>query len=277
MGSLTGQRILITRAASQSSTFRDLLEAQGATVMEMPTLEIGPPSSWAELDGAIAQLSRYHWLVLTSANAVEFFWQRLEAIGDLPSAPASSRADALGQLKIAVVGQKTAAVLRQKGFEPSFTPPDFIADSLIEHFPAAVAGLKILFPRVESGGREVLVRAFQAAGAEVTEVAAYESGCPKLADPVAIAALRDRTLTAITFASSKTVRHFAQLAQQALGDQWQQQLEGIAIASIGPQTSAACLQQLGRVDVEATEYTLEGLTGAIAQHFSPGSNPLSIR
>jgi uroporphyrinogen-III synthase len=259
MDLLTGKRILITRAASQSSPFRVLLEAQGATTIEMPTLEIGPPSSWAQLDEAIAHLPRYHWLILTSANAVESVWQRLAAADPTPD---------LSQLKIAVVGQKTAAALEQQGHQPDFTPPEFIADSLVKHFPEPLSGLRVLFPRVESGGREILVNAFRAAGAEVDEVAAYESGCPKVADAMAIAALQDHSLSAITFASAKTVRHFALLAQGELGERWQQQLQGVAIASIGPQTSAACLEILGRVDVEATEYTLEGLTRAIAHHFS---------
>ena len=41
----------------------------------------------------------------------------------------------------------------------------------------------------------------------------------------------------------------------------------MAIASIGPQTSERCLQELGRVDLEAEEYTLEGLTTAITNYW----------
>ena len=261
MAPLTGKRILVTRAASQSTTFRALLEAQGATVIEMPTLAITPPSSWEPLDEAIAHLPRYHWLILTSANAVNYVWQRLEAAGKGPDFTAD-----LAGVKIAVVGKKTAAVLKKKGVEPDFTPPAFMADSLVEHFPDPLTNLKILFPRVESGGREVMVKAFRAAGAEVAEVPAYESGCPKQVDAAAIAAIRAQSLDAITFASSKTVRHFVLLVQQALGTQWLQQLNGVAIASIGPQTSDECRKQLGRMDVEATEYTLEGLTHAVCGH-----------
>ena len=138
----------------------------------------------------------------------------------------------------------------------------------MEHFPDPLTNLKILFPRVESGGREVLVKAFRAGGAEVAEVPAYESGCPKQVDAGAIAAIRSGDLAAVTFASSKTVRHFVLLVQQALGEQWLAQLEGVAIASIGPQTSDECCKQFGRVDVEATEYTLEGLTHAVSSLFT---------
>lgn len=253
---LAQKTILITRAAEQSSTFADLLTAQGATVVDLPALAMRPPSSWAGVDGAIAVLPSFHWLILTSANAVTFFLDRLLEQGkDLR---------ALSTLKLAVVGRKTAAVLCQRGLLPDFMPPDYVADALVDHFPASVAGQRLLFPRVESGGREVLVQEFTAAGAEVVEVAAYESGCPKAPDPNALTALKTGRVDVITFASSKTVVHTAQLLEQGLGERWRAVLEGVAIASIGPKTSDTCRQVLGRVDIEPAEYTLDALTEAIA-------------
>ena len=68
----------------------------------------------------------------------------------------------------------------------------------------------------------------------------------------------------LTFASSKTVVHTAQLLEQGLGERWRAVLEGVAIASIGPKTSDTCRQVLGRVDIEPAEYTLDALTEAIA-------------
>ncbi len=260
---LTQKTILITRAAEQSSAFADLLTAQGATVVDLPALEMRSPSSWAGLDGAIAALPTFHWLILSSANAVNFFVDRLLEQGkDLR---------ALSSLKIAVVGRKTAAVLKKRGLVPDFIPPDFVADSLVDHFPDAVAGQRLLFPRVESGGREVLVQEFTAAGAEVVEVAAYESGCPKFPDPDALAALKQGRVDVITFASSKTVVHTAQLLEQGLGADWREVLNGVAIASIGPKTSDSCREILGRVDIEPAEYTLDGLTEAIAAWASASS------
>ncbi|QQE63438.1 uroporphyrinogen-III C-methyltransferase [Leptolyngbya sp. BL0902] len=247
--------VLITRAAGQNSQFADLLTAQGAQVIELPALEIRPPQSWDGMDRAIAQVDSFHWLILTSANAVNFFLDRLLEQGrDLRS---------LNALKIAVVGTKTAAVLKQRGLLPDFVPPDFVADSLVRDFPENVAGQRILFPRVESGGREILVKEFSAAGAEVVEVAAYESGCPLVPDAAAIQAIRQRQIDVITFASSKTVVHTAQLLAQGLGPDWRQYLDGVAVASIGPKTSDTCRDHLGRVDIEPAEYTLDALTEAI--------------
>ena len=259
---LEGKTVLVTRAAGQSSPFTDLLTAQGAQVVEMPALAMQPPSTWAPLDAAIAQIERFDWLVLTSANAVTFFLERWAAVSDRPLPP----------IKIAVVGQKTAAVLGAAGLTADYVPPDFVADALVAHFPTPVPGLKLLFPRVESGGRDVLVKEMTAAGAVVTEVPAYESGCPVSPDAAAIAALQAGRVNIITFASAKTVRHFCQLVAQGLGTNWPNFLATVAIAAIGPQTSAACYELLGRVDVEAQTYTLEGLTAAIAAWASTSSD-----
>ncbi|MBW4543549.1 MAG: uroporphyrinogen-III C-methyltransferase [Symplocastrum torsivum CPER-KK1] len=273
MAPLSGKTILVTRAAGQSSEFSELLKQQGAQVVEMPTLVITPPSSWDALDNAIAHLSEFDWLILTSGNGVDYFFERLLT--------QDKDARALSGVKIAVVGKKTAASLKQRGLHPNLIPPDFVADSLVEHFPEPLEGKKILFPRVESGGREVLVKEFTAKGAVVTEVATYQSGCPAQIAPAALDALQKQAVDVITFASSKTVKHFCQLLDASLAnnsgqaltskegkpksDYPYQQLQNVCIASIGTQTSATCYQLLGRVDVEAKEYTLEGLTQAIVQ------------
>ena len=257
---LTDRTILVTRSVSQSSQFTQLLEAQGATVIEMPTLEIGAPSSWRDLDKAIARLDEFDWLVLTSTNGVDAFFKRLKTqTGD--ESPSCN-------IKIAVVGEKTAQRLQQLGISADFVPPKFVADSLAANFPEPLSGLRILFPRVESGGREALVKEFTNQGAKVREVAAYESRCPAAIAPQALQALRSRSIDIITFASSKTVQHFCQLLQQA-DDNWQTYLENICIASIGSQTSESCQKLLGRVDIEAVEFTLNGLTAAIVQWATP--------
>ena len=258
---LTGKTVLVTRAAEQSSKFTNMLQQQGATVIEMPALEIHPPSSWEGLDRAIAHLSDFDWLILTSANGVEYFFNRLATLG--------KDARALAGIKIAVVGKKTAASLQQHSLQPDFIPPDFVADSLVEHLREPLVNQKVLFPRVETGGREVLVKELTAQGAKVVEVAAYQSGCPAQIAPAAWSALQQKAVDILSFASSKTVQNFYQLIESALTSNSalnpQSLLENVCIASIGPQTSQSCRQLLGRVDVEAQEYTLEGLTQAIIQ------------
>ncbi|MBD2564010.1 MULTISPECIES: uroporphyrinogen-III C-methyltransferase [Nostoc] len=254
---LTGKTILVTRSVGQAGTFSDRLIALGATVIEMPTLEIGPPSSWEALDDAIAHLSDFDWLILTSTNAIDYFFERLIAQG--------KDTRALAGIKIAVVGEKTAHCLKQHSLQADFIPPNFVADSLVENFPEDLDGKKVLFPRVESGGREVLVKELTLKGAKVIEVAAYQSCCPSGIPPEAKLALQNRKIDVITFASSKTVQFFCQLTNNIFSSNSDvsQFLESVCIASIGPQTSKTCHFLFGHVDVEAQEYTLDGLTQAL--------------
>ncbi|NJL90689.1 MAG: uroporphyrinogen-III C-methyltransferase [Coleofasciculaceae cyanobacterium SM2_1_6] len=261
---LAGKTILVTRAANQASEFSELLQQQGAEILEMPTLEIIPPSSWQALDAAIEHLANFDWLLLTSANAVNYFCQRLLA--------SSQDLRSLATIKIAVVGTKTAQSLEAWGIKPDFIPQEFIAEALLTNFPVALPGLKILFPRVETGGREILVREMTKAGAIVHEVAAYESRCPNQISPEVSLALTTDQIDIITFTSSKTVEYFWQILQQGgvisnmmekIEYPTSKLLENTLIAAIGPQTAKSCKGILGKMDIEAQEYTLEGLAKAI--------------
>ena len=162
-------------------------------------------------------------------------------------------------------------VLDDLGATADFVPPSFVADSLIDHFPVSGWGLKMLLPRVQSGGRTLLADAFGEAGVRVVEVAAYESGCPSAMPEQTAAALEQGSVDAIAFSSGKTAEHTAQLLEQRFGSGWAEQLEGVKVISIGPQTSRSCRQCFGKVDAEADPHDLEGLADACAQAMQTGS------
>jgi uroporphyrinogen-III synthase len=257
-GPLMGRTIAVTRAEQQAGEARRRLEQLGAAVVDIPALVIGPPDDWGPLDEALADLESFHWIVFSSANGVEAVQQRLARLG-------TSLARRPGSARLAAVGRRTAALLEELGAPADFVPPSFVADSLIEHFPVSGWGLRLLLPRVQSGGRTVLADAFAEAGARVVEVAAYESRCPQGLPSSAIQALQQQRLDAITFASAKTVRHTARMLQDSFGESWSTVLEGLQLISIGPQTSRSCIEALGRVDAEADPHDLEGLAQACIQ------------
>ena len=62
-GPLAGRRIIVTRSRKQSGILGTLLEAEGAVVVEFPTIRIAPPADYAAVDRAIARLDHYQWVV----------------------------------------------------------------------------------------------------------------------------------------------------------------------------------------------------------------------
>jgi len=257
---LQGRSIAVTRAESQLGAARQLFEAAGATVLDLPALVVTPPDEWGPLDDALEELEDFHWLVFSSANGVEAVEQRLQRRGrSLAHRPAG--------LRIAAVGRKTARLLEELGASADFVPPAFVADSLVEHFPVSGWGLRLLLPRVQSGGRTLLAEAFAEAGARVVEVAAYETRCPDGLPSAAVAALEARRVEAITFSSGKTVSHTCRMLERSFGEGWAELLRSVRLVSIGPATSERCLQVLGRVDAEADPHDLEGLVDACARAF----------
>src|ERR1043166_7716139 len=101
---LSGRTVMITRARAQAAEFAAALEEAGARVVACPTIQIVAPESYAALDEAIENLFGYDWLVFTSANAVEHFLRRLEAL--------NKEVSELDSLRVCAVGDATAERLR---------------------------------------------------------------------------------------------------------------------------------------------------------------------
>ncbi|MEM7552492.1 MAG: uroporphyrinogen-III synthase [Cyanobacteria bacterium P01_A01_bin.84] len=252
---LSNTTVLVTRAASQSDNFINLLQQYGATALSMSCLCIKPPTSWKSIDNAISDIDKFDWVIFTSTNGIDFFCNRMiNKQGNI---------NALKNIKIAVVGAKTRLYLiNTYGIIPSFTPPDNVSDSLIECFPNRnkLLGTKILYPKLEAGGRENIPEELSSLGATVTAIPAYQSNCSTEIPTTIERAFKQGRINVVTFASPKTVECFYQMIQSISRKSL---LDNICIASIGPVTSVACKEILGRVDVEAQPYTLDGLINSI--------------
>ncbi|MBK5273785.1 MAG: uroporphyrinogen-III C-methyltransferase [Desulfuromonadales bacterium] len=254
---LSGRRIVVTRAADQAGEFSSMLTSSGATIFECATIKLVEPESWDELDAAIGTLAGFDWLVLTSGNAVRFFFQRLNALG--------FDARALGRCKVCAVGPKTAEAIREHGIRPDLVPADYKAEGVVSEFARLdMIGKKVLFPRADRA-REVIPSNLEQMGAQVTAPVAYRNILPDRLCPEALLALEKRCIDCITFTSSSTVLNLAELlGADLLADM----LKGVAVASIGPITSRTCRDLGLKVDIEPQEYTLSSLNAAIQQYFS---------
>jgi uroporphyrinogen III methyltransferase / synthase len=255
---LSGRKILVTRAADQAGEFAALLAGHGAMVIECPTIRLVDPESWEPLDAAVRGVGGYDWLVLTSANAVRRFFQRLAQLG--------LDARALGTCRVCAVGPKTAEAIRAFGIRPDLVPADYKAEGVVAEFEKlAMGGARILFPRADKA-REVIPCELKRLGAQVDSPVAYRNVMPDRLPPEALFALEKRTVDCITFTSSSTVHNLAHmLGSDLLVDM----LKGVAVASIGAITSKACRELGLKVDIEPPCSTLECLASEIERHFHP--------
>jgi len=254
---LAGKRILITRAREQSGDFATLLKELEAEVIEFPTIEIVPPLSWKELDQAISRLRTYDWVIFTSANGVIFFWQRLREKGKSNHLPPS--------LKVCAIGPATANQLKKRGVPVHRIPKEFIAESILEGFQKLpVKGKRILLARAKKA-RDILPKGLRKMGAEVDVVEVYRTVKPKGGSKKLKQLLEEGRIDVVTFTSSSTVNHFAELLKK---EELRKLLKGIAIASIGPVTAKTARERGLKVQVQPKQYTIPGLTQAIAQYFS---------
>ena len=254
---LCGKKVVVTRAAEQAGEFTTKLAVRGATVLECPTIRLVDPESWQLLDLAIRELPDYDWLVLTSVNAVRFFFQRLDTLG--------LDARALAGCRICAVGPKTAAEVRSFGIKPELVPTDYKAEGVVDEFSRLdMHGSRILFPRADKA-RDVIPRELKRMGAHVDSPVAYRNIFPEKLPPETLFALEKRSVDCITFTSSSTVQNLAaMMGEEMMLDM----LKGVTVASIGPITSKSCRDLGLKVDIEPQSYTLDALVEALEAHFA---------
>src|ERR1700735_2136642 len=188
---LTGVRVLVGRARHQAGALSAELRKLGATVMEIPFIEIRKPRSFERLDTALKNLSGYDWLILTSVNGVDAMWDRfaelsLEASRDAEGhestrAIRSSRrrpALAAAGLHIAAIAPATKKAIEQRGAKVDVVPKEYVAESVVRSLRRRVKGKRVLLVRAKIA-RDVIPRDLRKAGARVDVVEAYETVVPQ--------------------------------------------------------------------------------------------------
>jgi uroporphyrinogen-III synthase len=259
--SLSGCRILVSRAKKQAGALTSALRDLGCDVIEIPFIEICRPKSYRPLDTALQQIAGYDWLILTSVNGVEALFDRMKT--------RRLQATDLSHLKIAAIGPATEKAIASHGLRVHVTPREYVAESVVSALRRRVKGKRVLLVRAKVA-RDVIPRELRKLGAQVDVVEAYETKAPASSRKRLRSAMANKFLKphAITFTSSSTVKNFVTLlglrgARAALRKSSRN--HGVHSASIGPVTSATLREFDLPVDIEAKEYAIPGLVAAIVQ------------
>jgi uroporphyrinogen III methyltransferase/synthase len=264
---LFGKRIVVTRSREQAGELIEMLEDRGAEAIPAPTIRIAPPEDLGALERACLEAGTYDWLIFTSANAVDWFMERLLAASDIRE---------LKGVRICTVGASTASRLSRYGIRVDLTPPEFRAETIVEALSGVgdVRGRRFLLPRADIA-RDVLVEQLRAAGGDVKDVIAYRTtlDTERAGDYDIYRMLLDREIDAVTFTSPSTARNFVEILGR---EQAADLLRPIVVASIGPVTAEAA-QQLGiATTVMPQRYTIPDLVDALVEHFNKQPAPDSV-
>lgn len=245
---LFGKKIVVTRTREQASKLSGKLVAMGARVIEFPTIEIKKSDDMTGLHRSFGSLRDYNWIVFTSQNAVNIFFDELYAYGE--------DARALGCSRIAVIGKASGDELKQYGIIPDLIPPEFVAESLLaEMAKHDMKGKRVLIP-CSADARMTLTEGLMELGAHVDRVHIYSAEKPASIDEKIIDEVRNADV--VTFTSSSTVTNFFDIVKESKA----------LLASIGPITTETMVKRGYTPALTADEYTIDGLVKALLQYYS---------
>lgn len=244
---LFGKRIVVTRTREQAGGLSRELSSLGADVVELPTIRIELPDDRQGFAEGVTHAHEYDWLVFSSPNGVERFFDAFFATYE--------DARSLGNPRIAVIGNGTAQKVREYRFAVDLVPEKFVAEGLVEAFAnESIENLTVLWVRAEEA-RDVIYEGLTALGGIVDECIAYKT-VPETGDPTGAAArMAEQGADLVTFTSASTVDNFFKLALP-----WP---ENCAAGSIGPVTSEALRKHGVEPAFEAKQHDIPGLVAAI--------------
>jgi uroporphyrinogen III methyltransferase/synthase len=244
---LFGKTVVVTRAARQAGALTRRLSAAGARVLEVPALRLAPPADGGvSMVRAVEELRTYAWVVFTSENGVEKFFERVPD------------ARSLGGARVAAVGPGTADTLRSYRVVADLVPVRHLAEGLLEEFPpppAKGAGPRRLLLPQAAGARPLLRLGLAERGWEVDAVDAYQT-LPESLDPRVLD--EAKAADAICFASSSAVESYLDQSGPVPP----------VVACIGPVTARTARLRGLQVSAEAQEHTLDGLVSALVTALS---------
>ena len=250
---LAGRRIVVTRSRAQAGKLSAALRDLGADVSEMPLIKREPPPDLREFAELVQDAHAYEWLVFTSANGVDVFFEIFDKLYD--------DAREIGGAKFAAVGAATAQRLKDRHYHVDLTAENFHAASLAgtigKH--TDVENVKMLVVRPEETSGE-LAAALSKMGAIVDEAIAYRT----VAETDDRTRARERLVSGgadlVVFTSASTVRNFHALKLPLPS--------GVKFASIGPVTTRTLEEYGARPAVEAARHDVPGLVEAIHHYFA---------
>lgn len=240
-GPLSGVRVLLTGTEAMCQKQQEVLKEEGAEAISFSLIRTKRLRS-EKLTQAISKLSGYSWLVFTSSNGVELFFEELkENHKDIRS---------LCDIRFAVIGSGTKDALEAKGIYADFVPAKYSSKDLAaEWIPKLTSNDRVLLLRAEEASQE-LTKALEQADIPYEAIPLYTTEVDRRKEEELKRVISK--VDYITFASASAVKAFVSMA----GDLEQLKAK---IICIGPVTERAAAAAGLKVHQSAVTYTAEGI------------------
>ena len=250
---LFGKRILVTRPGDRAESSTQLLESLGAEVIQLPAIQLAPALSNGAFHRALNEMDRFDWVFFTSPEGIHWFRMLLEK--------EHKDLRILTQRHIGAIGPKTAAAIEALGIHVDFVPTTFSQEGILEGLRGRVLRGKRALLLSAEGSRDVLMDGLRRLGMQVVRVPIYRSiMAPQLLKRIKEIMQSPPDLVTVTSASCVD-----QLAAALKRSRLDGRLRQLRFAAIGPVTADAVRAYGGRVAIQATTSTMEGLVDAIVR------------
>ena len=240
---LFGKNILVTRNRDKQEEITNKIIELGGQAINIPFINI------EYLDFEMPDLSKYSTLLFNSLNSVIGFMRKIKDVR------------VLGHLKIGVVGKKTDEEMKKYRIIPDFYPKEYTVEKLAaESVNFTEEGEDILFivsnlsPVNEEKYTELYNRNYD-------KLVVYNTHKLKIDREKAKKYVKESDI--LMFLSSSTFESFADSIHLSENDEMKEMLSKKILASIGPVTTKTIEKYGLKVEIEAEEYTENGLLRAI--------------
>jgi uroporphyrinogen III methyltransferase/synthase len=242
---LAGIRVLATGTRYNAEEIEMEMSSLGAETVKVSVIESVSLEN-AAVCRALSRLKDYNWMVFTSGNGVELFFDLLRRENiDLRQ---------MMHLKFACIGRKTAAALKQHGFICDFTPDNYSSTDLAEQWiPTLGADDRVLMLRAKEGST-VLPEKLKESGIAYDDIPLYETKVDTRRREELNRVVRE--VDYVTLSSASAARAFAALLEE-------KDVSPAKVIAIGPFTAQAAIKAGLKVYAEAAEYTAEGIAAVI--------------
>jgi len=198
MGSLTGKRILITRASGQIEGVARRVYRRGGVPIAFPCLAVT----------CLAESVR-EAVKLLGGNDVQALFTSANGVNCVATALGDAFPSTFQSVPVITIGRHTADALEKRGVRVTWMPQSASQKGLMDAWRQHGLPMHLVFFRAEQG-RNMLPEALKTAGVDVHLIPAYRTICPDDDASAVIQCLKNGEIDAVLLGSSRTAQHYVQ-------------------------------------------------------------------